>query len=188
MGGRFFGKYRGKVVDNQDPLKRGSVEGGVPAVLGEKASGRCRACPMRARTSASSRSPGRRGGVGRVRGRRLDFPIWTGCFWAEGEIDSADADPGVFFFRTPAGFIRIEGIRRHDRDRDHGGARIMLYGHRNHSRGDDDQADRRRQRDRARRGGLRRHERRAEGDVMSMPFSVLPRASGRRRHRRPPPR
>ena len=31
-----FGKYRGKVVDNNDPDKRGSVRVVVPAVMGEK--------------------------------------------------------------------------------------------------------------------------------------------------------
>jgi hypothetical protein len=36
------------------------------------------------------------------------YPICTGCFWAEYLIDASDADPGVLFFRTPAGFIRMK--------------------------------------------------------------------------------
>lgn len=33
--GRFYGKYRGTVIDNQDPLKTGRIRAQVPEVTGE---------------------------------------------------------------------------------------------------------------------------------------------------------
>ena len=32
---RFYGKYRGKVKNNLDPMQQGRIQVGVPAVLGE---------------------------------------------------------------------------------------------------------------------------------------------------------
>jgi len=37
-----------------------------------------------------------------------DRPIWTGCFWAAGEIPAADGTPDIAFFRTKGATIRIE--------------------------------------------------------------------------------
>ncbi|MEX0809188.1 MAG: phage baseplate assembly protein V [Dongiaceae bacterium] len=36
--GKFYGKYRGRIVDNSDPMQRARVRVSVPAVLGEAAS------------------------------------------------------------------------------------------------------------------------------------------------------
>jgi uncharacterized protein involved in type VI secretion and phage assembly len=36
------------------------------------------------------------------------YPIWTGFFWNEGDIDSADTDPTIKFFRTNTALLRID--------------------------------------------------------------------------------
>jgi hypothetical protein len=43
-----------------------------------------------------------------VVGGDTGYPVWTGCVWAVGEIVSRGAVPGVFFVRSPAGFIRMK--------------------------------------------------------------------------------
>jgi hypothetical protein len=106
---QYFGKYRGKVVDNNDPLKRGGVRVRVPSVLGEIDVWALPCVPYAGPKVGFHAIPPVDAGVWvEFEGGDVNFPIWVGCFWAEGEIDSADADPGVFFFRTPAGFIRMK--------------------------------------------------------------------------------
>jgi hypothetical protein len=106
---RFLGKFRGKVVDNSDPLKRGSVEVLVPAVLGETSVWALPCVPYAGPQVGLYAIPPVGAGVWvEFEGGDTGYPIWTGCFWAEDEIDASDADPGVFFFRTPAGFIRMK--------------------------------------------------------------------------------
>src|SRR3972149_4481642 len=41
---RFYGKYRGKVTDNSDPLNRGRIKANVPEVLGDVEAGWCTPC------------------------------------------------------------------------------------------------------------------------------------------------
>ena len=36
------------------------------------------------------------------------YPIWTGFFWNDGDIDSADTDPSIKFFRTKKALLRID--------------------------------------------------------------------------------
>ena len=38
-GHRFYGKYRGVVLDNQDPLMQGRIQARVPDVMGADGSG-----------------------------------------------------------------------------------------------------------------------------------------------------
>lgn len=38
----------------------------------------------------------------------LRHPIWVGCFWVDGDIPSADANPDIHFLRTSKALIRID--------------------------------------------------------------------------------
>ena len=38
-GARFYGKYRGRVTDNDDPLRIGRIKAVVPEILGDEATG-----------------------------------------------------------------------------------------------------------------------------------------------------
>jgi len=99
---RFFGKYRGKVVSNIDPLQLARLQVSVPAVLG---SGRL----SWAMPSVPFAGPG----VGffalppvganlwvEFEGGDPDFPIWAGCFWGPGEVPAKPATPVLAMWKT----------------------------------------------------------------------------------------
>ncbi len=90
----FFGKYRGKVENNIDPMMLGKLQVSVPAVLGEGSLSWAMPCVPYAGS-----------GVGffmippvganiwvEFEGGDIDYPIWSGCFWGVGE---APATPAV---------------------------------------------------------------------------------------------
>lgn len=98
----FYGKYRGKVEDNVDRQALGRVQVSVPAVLGD--------CKLQwALPCAPYGGPG----VGlfavppvganiwvEFEGGNMDHPIWSGCFWGDGETPVLPATPLVKVFKT----------------------------------------------------------------------------------------
>src|SRR6185295_16483516 len=93
-GPPFYGKFRGKVTENRDPLMLGRLRVKAPDVYGEEESG-----------WALPASPYAGNGVGLFLIPPTDasvwvefehgdphYPIWAGCFWATGEVP---ASPGV---------------------------------------------------------------------------------------------
>jgi hypothetical protein len=107
---RFFGKYRGSVQNNIDPMGRGRIQVIVPEVLGTST-------PVWALPCSPYAGPG----VGffalppvganvwvEFEAGNLRYPIWAGCFWGEGDLDNVDAQPTVAFLKTDAGMLRID--------------------------------------------------------------------------------
>jgi uncharacterized protein involved in type VI secretion and phage assembly len=101
---RFFGKYRGLVRDVNDPDNQGRIKAQVPEVYGDMDS------PW-----AWPAVPFAGNGYGLVTlpevgdGIWVEFeagdpsrPIWTGCWWADGEFPSPGA-PSVRVLVTPGG-------------------------------------------------------------------------------------
>lgn len=95
QGPPFYGKYRGVVTDNQDLLMQGRIRAKVQDVLGDNESG-----------WALPAAPYAGNGVGLFlippKGASVwiefehgdpDYPIWSGCFWAEGEVPATAAPP-----------------------------------------------------------------------------------------------
>lgn len=91
----FFGKYRGKVERNIDPLQQGRVQVSCPAVLGDGTMSWAMPC-----------APFAGSGVGvfnvppiganvwvEFEGGDPDYPIWSGCFWGGG--DTVPASPAL---------------------------------------------------------------------------------------------
>jgi len=91
----YFGKYRGKVENNLDPMMLGRVQVSVPAVLGEGTLSWAMPCVPYAGS-----------GVGffmippvdanvwvEFEGGDIDYPIWSGCFWGIGEVPATPAVP-----------------------------------------------------------------------------------------------
>lgn len=89
----YFGKYRGKVENNVDPMQMGRIQVSVPTVLGD-------GTLSWAMPSAPFGGPG----VGffavppvganvwvEFEGGDTDYPIWTGCFWDAGETPAVPA-------------------------------------------------------------------------------------------------
>jgi uncharacterized protein involved in type VI secretion and phage assembly len=103
---RFYGKYRGVVVDNNDPAVLGRLKVRVPSVLGEKVvSGWATPCVPYGGASDQGLLfvPDVGAGVWvEFEEGDLEFPIWTGTYWsksaASNEVPSPNGSDG-----TPTG-------------------------------------------------------------------------------------
>jgi uncharacterized protein involved in type VI secretion and phage assembly len=81
--GKFYGKYRGIVTDNQDPLTIGRVKAKVPDVLGDQESGWAMPCaPFGGSGMGFFALPTKSAGVWiEFECGDPDYPIWSGCWW-----------------------------------------------------------------------------------------------------------
>jgi len=80
---RFFGKYRGVVIDNIDPMQIGRIQAQVPDALGEAPSSWALPCVPAAGIQAGVFIVPPVGSPVWVEFERgdLDLPVWTGGFW-----------------------------------------------------------------------------------------------------------
>jgi uncharacterized protein involved in type VI secretion and phage assembly len=83
MSGPYFGKYRGKVTDIQDPLMTGRLRAQVPDVMGDKQTGWAMPCaPFGGDTTGFFALPKVGSGVWiEFEHGDPDYPIWSGCWW-----------------------------------------------------------------------------------------------------------
>jgi hypothetical protein len=109
---QFFGKYRGKVANNIDPMQLGRVQVSVPAVLGEGSLSWAMPC-----------APYGGPGVGfftvppvganiwvEFEGGDSDYPIWSGCFWGVGEVPAHPALPQMKVWKTDGITLTLSDI------------------------------------------------------------------------------
>jgi uncharacterized protein involved in type VI secretion and phage assembly len=109
IGGRFFGKYRGIVIGNVDPTSRGRLQVQVPAVMGEETVWAAPCVPYAGDGVGFFALPPVNAGVWvEFEAGDPSYPIWSGCFWADGQIAAADALPTIKFFKTDSFTIRID--------------------------------------------------------------------------------
>ena len=107
---QFFGKYRGSVTTNTDPLQQGRVQVSVPAVLGEGSL-----------SWAMPSVPYAGSGVGfyaippvganvwvEFEAGNPDYPIWSGCFWGTGELPTEATLPLIKLFKTDTATITLD--------------------------------------------------------------------------------
>lgn len=102
VDGRYFGKYRGFVSDNDDPDNLGRIRATIPRLLGEAESGW--ALPAFAYGGAAEQGlfavPDVGAGVWiEFEGGDLSYPIWTGTWYTSGAIPEG-ATPGKKVFKT----------------------------------------------------------------------------------------
>ena len=110
MPGRtYYGKYRGKVENNIDPLQQGRVQISCPAVLGDGSLSWAMPCVPYAGSGVGFFAIPPTGANIWVEfeGGDPDYPIWSGCFWAGGELPASPASPDVKVLKTTAGTITI---------------------------------------------------------------------------------
>lgn len=109
---QYYGKYRGKVENNVDPQLMGRIQVSCPAVLG---SGQM--------SWAMPSAPYAGSGVGffaippnganvwvEFEGGNTDFPIWSGCFWAIGDLPPDVAIPQKKVFKTDTATLTLSDL------------------------------------------------------------------------------
>lgn len=101
----FWGKYRGTVIDNEDPLMLGRLQVSAPQVLGEVLTAWAMPCvPYAGRQVGFYMMPPVGAAVWvEFEGGDLDYPIWSGCFWREGERPAAAELPTMRMIQTTSG-------------------------------------------------------------------------------------
>jgi hypothetical protein len=123
----YFGKYRGLVTDNNDPLKQGRIQVRVPSVLGDKLLWALPCTPYAGPDIGFFALPPVGANVWvEFESGELNHPIWAGGFWDPNELPS-EAAPGTVFLRTPGAVIRIEDSGTVEIETT-GGAKITLTG------------------------------------------------------------
>jgi len=108
---KYFGKYRGFVVDNDDPEQRGRLRLNVPSVLGEAQTGWALPClPFGGLADQGLFSVPEVGAQMWVEfeGGNINQPIWTGTFWqqsGDAPAEAAQSPPTTRVFKTPSGHV-----------------------------------------------------------------------------------
>jgi hypothetical protein len=123
----FFGKYRGQVVDNDDPEKRGRLKVLVPQVLHTVEVWALPCVPFAGKDQGLYAMPEEGTGVWvEFEAGDPSFPIWVGTFWGKGDIESADANPKIKFFKTRKFTLRINDGDGEVIIENEGGTRLKL--------------------------------------------------------------
>ncbi len=92
MRSHFFGKYRGLVTDNADPTQRARLKVKVPAVLGDLEVWAMPCVPYAGDGAGFHTLPEPGTGVWiEFEAGDPSYPVWTGCFWADGQLPEDNA-------------------------------------------------------------------------------------------------
>jgi hypothetical protein len=100
----YFGKYRGTVANNIDPLMEGRLQVSVPAVLGDGRLSWAMPCVPYAGPSVGlfAIPPVGANVWVEFEAGDTDRPIWAGCFWGTGECPATPAVPQMKVLFTDA--------------------------------------------------------------------------------------
>lgn len=127
MLSRYFGKYKGTVVDNSDSTGRGRLLVRVPAVMGEAELWAMPCLPYAGPNVGFFALPPAGANIWvEFEAGNTDFPIWSGCFWADNQAPSGDADPNIAFFKTDFATLRIDNQAGEILLETSGGAKITI--------------------------------------------------------------
>jgi uncharacterized protein involved in type VI secretion and phage assembly len=108
--GRFYGKYRGVVSDNSDPNNLGRIRAKVADVYGEEESGWAMpSVPYAGSSVGLFLIPPTNASVWiEFEHGDADYPIWSGCFWADNEVPVSPASADKKVLKTGAGTITLD--------------------------------------------------------------------------------
>ena len=99
---QYFGKYRGKVEQNIDPLQQGRIIVSVPAVTGSGTlNWAMPSLPFAGNGVGFWAIPPKGANVWvEYEGGDPDYPIWSGCFWGVGEAPAMPALAELVVLKT----------------------------------------------------------------------------------------
>lgn len=106
----FYGKFRGVVSDNGDPNNLGRIRAKVPDVLGDEESGWAMpSVPYAGKSVGLFLIPPTNALVWiEFEHGDPDYPIWSGCFWADNEVPVSPASADKKVLKTGAGTITLD--------------------------------------------------------------------------------
>lgn len=109
---RFYGKYRGTVVNNFDPLQIGRVQVSCPAVLGENMLGWAMPCaPFGGPMSGFFAVPSIGSPIWvEFEAGDPDKPIWVGVFWTTGQAPALPALPTTKVWKTDGCTVKLDDL------------------------------------------------------------------------------
>lgn len=108
----FYGKYRGKVEQNIDPMQQGRIQVSCPAVLGDGSLSWAMPCaPFAGNGVGFFAIPPTGANVWvEFEGGDPDYPIWSGGFWGPGEAPASPALAEMKVLKTGTGTITINDL------------------------------------------------------------------------------
>ena len=108
----FFGKYRGQVAGNIDPMQLGRVQITCPAVLGDGRLGWAMPCVPYAGPGVGlfALPPVGANIWVEFEAGDPDYPIWSGCFWGVGDVPAMPAIEQVKVFKTSTVTLKINDL------------------------------------------------------------------------------
>ena len=106
----FYGNFRGVVSDNGDPNNLGRIRAKVADVYGEEESGwALPSVPYAGKSVGLFLVPPTNALVWiEFEHGDPDYPIWSGCFWADGEVPVSPASADKKVLKTGAGTITLD--------------------------------------------------------------------------------
>jgi uncharacterized protein involved in type VI secretion and phage assembly len=105
---KYFGKYRGQVTDNEDPTARGRVKLRVISVLDDLEVWAMPCVPYAGPGIGFYSIPPVGAGVWvEFEAGDPSYPIWTGCFWADGELP-VSSGPSVKIWKTDSITVQLD--------------------------------------------------------------------------------
>ncbi|MEK6374873.1 MAG: phage baseplate assembly protein V [Acidobacteriota bacterium] len=109
----YYGKYRGVVTDNADPNNLGRLRAKVPDVLGDRESGWAMpSVPYAGKQVGLFLLPESNTSIWiEFEHGDPDYPIWSGCFWASGEVPVSPASADKKVLKTAASTITLDDTK-----------------------------------------------------------------------------
>lgn len=109
----WYGKYRGKVETNVDPMQLGRLQVSVPSVLGEGKMAWAMPCvPFAGPQVGFFTIPPVGANVWvEFECGDPDSPIWSGCFWGTGEVPASPAVADIKMLKTASLTLKLSDLQ-----------------------------------------------------------------------------
>lgn len=107
----FFGKYRGKVKENKDPMLSGRLLVTAPGALGDAKAWALPCAPFAGKGVGFFALPPVGANVWvEFEGGNPEAAIWSGCFWDIGEFPPTLALPQIKTFKTETATVTLNDL------------------------------------------------------------------------------